>query len=70
MRGEAIDPERVKRLRERLGLSQPELAQRLGVSTASVHRWETGKKGPIKPYLEKIEALERRAEREGKGKAA
>ncbi len=47
-------------------MSQQELATRLGVSVASVYRWEAGKKGPIKPYLEKIEALERRAGRQGK----
>ena len=70
MRGEPIDPERVKRLRDRLGLTQQQLADRLGVTVGSVSRWELGKSGPIKPYLEKIEALERRAEREGKGKAA
>ena len=70
MRGEPFDPSRLKVLRERLGLSQQEMATRLGVSVQSIHRWESGKKGPIKPYLDKIEALEWRAEREGKGKAA
>ena len=75
MRGVPIDPERIKALRERLGgISQQELANRLGVSLQSVHRWETGKKAPIKPYVEKIEALERqlarRAERAGKERAA
>ncbi len=67
MRGEPIDKDRVKRLRERLGLSQQELATRLGVHAATIHRWESGKSEPIKPYMEKLEALERRAE---KGKAA
>lgn len=70
MRGEPFDPERLKALREALGMTQVELAHQLGVSPGSVHRWETGKKGPIKPYLEKIEALERRAARSGEPKAA
>ena len=72
MRGEPIDPERVKRLRQRLGLSQQQLAERLGVTLGSISRWELGKSGPIKPYLEKLEALERQVERQqgGKGVAA
>jgi transcriptional regulator with XRE-family HTH domain len=31
----------VQRLRKRLGLTQAELAQRMGVSRVSVARWET-----------------------------
>ena len=70
MRGEPIDPERVKRLRQRLGLSQQQLAERLGVTLGSISRWELGKSGPIKPYLERLEALERQVERQGKDRAA
>lgn len=35
----------VQRLRKRLGLSQAELAQRMGVSRVSVWRWETDTHG-------------------------
>ncbi|MEI8190350.1 MAG: helix-turn-helix domain-containing protein, partial [candidate division NC10 bacterium] len=39
-------PDRVKRLRGRLGLTQQALAQRLGVSFATVNRWENGQTRP------------------------
>src|SRR3984957_11034021 len=35
--------ERLRELRRRLGLSQEQLARRLGVSFATVHRWESGR---------------------------
>gem|GEM_PF-816458 len=35
--------ERLRRLRDRLGLSQEQLARRLGVSFATVNRWESGR---------------------------
>ena len=60
----------VKELRERLGLSQEGLARTLNVSTASVSRWERGQGNPLPVVIEKLQALERRAEREGKEKAA
>ena len=39
-------PRYIKRLRERLGLTQKALAERLGVSFPSVNRWENGKAKP------------------------
>ena len=36
-------PETVKEVRRQLALSQEELAQALGVSFATVNRWENGK---------------------------
>lgn len=39
-------PTRVKRLRDRLGLTQVELASRLGVAFATVNRWENGQTSP------------------------
>ncbi|MCX5909309.1 MAG: helicase-related protein, partial [Deltaproteobacteria bacterium] len=39
-------PERIKRLRGELGLTQQALAARLGVSYASVNRWENGQTKP------------------------
>jgi putative transcriptional regulator len=38
----------VKTLRAQLGLSQEDLAKALGVSFASVNRWENGKTQPSK----------------------
>ena len=39
-------PERIRQLRGRLGLTQVELAERLGVSFATVNRWENGQTKP------------------------
>lgn len=41
-------PEQVKKVRRQLGLSQEELAHALGVSFATVNRWENGKTRPSK----------------------
>jgi predicted ATPase/DNA-binding CsgD family transcriptional regulator/DNA-binding XRE family transcriptional regulator len=41
--GEDSVGERLRRLRRRLGLSQEQLARRLGVSFATVNRWESGR---------------------------
>ena len=41
-------PETVKGVRQQLGLSQEELAHALGVSFATVNRWENGKTAPSK----------------------
>ncbi|ANA40324.1 transcriptional regulator [Geobacter anodireducens] len=41
-------PERVKDVRRQLGLSQEELAHALGVSFATVNRWENAKTVPSK----------------------
>lgn len=38
--------EQVKGVRQRLGLSQEDLAHALGVSFATVNRWENGKTMP------------------------
>ncbi|MFA5507096.1 MAG: helix-turn-helix domain-containing protein [Vulcanimicrobiota bacterium] len=49
----------VKALRERLGLSGPEFARRLGVTAASVYRWERSAKLNLRP--ESLEALKKLA---------
>lgn len=41
-------PKTVKELRRQLGISQEELAHALGVSFATVNRWENGKTVPSK----------------------
>ena len=40
----------VKELRERLGLTQEQFAQKVGVTYGSVNRWENGKRRP-QPFL-------------------
>ena len=41
-------PKLVKEVRRQLGISQEDLAHALGVSFATVNRWENGKTTPFK----------------------
>jgi len=41
-------PELVREVRRQLGISQEELAHKLGVSFATINRWENGKTTPFK----------------------
>ena len=50
-------PKLLKTLRKKLGLSQEELAQKLGVSFTSVNRWENQQTKPSKLARRQIEAL-------------
>ena len=47
----------VKQLRTKLIMTQTELAEILGVSFASINRWETGKHEPTTKIKRKIVAL-------------
>jgi len=49
--------ELVKRIREKLIITQGELAELLGVSFASINRWETGKHEPTTKIKRKIVEL-------------
>ena len=49
----------IKELRNKMTLSQVEFAQVLGVSFASVNRWEAGKHEPTIKIKRKIKALMR-----------
>ena len=46
--------ERIRRLRRALGLTQADLAERLGVSHVTVNRWENGQVAPSGLALQKI----------------
>lgn len=48
---------RVKELRERLHLTQEAMAEALGVSFATVNRWENGWTAPSQLALRQIDAL-------------
>lgn len=50
-------PRLVKETRKRLGLTQLQFAQALGVSFQSVNRWERGKTKPLPIVLKQIEAM-------------
>jgi ribosome-binding protein aMBF1 (putative translation factor) len=47
----------VKTVREQLGLSQEDLARELGVSFASVNRWENGQAKPSKLARVQLDAF-------------
>lgn len=44
----------VRRIRIRAGLTQKELAERIGASVKSVSSWETGTHTPSRVYAEKL----------------
>lgn len=43
--------ERIRILREKTGISQSELARKLGVTRSSVNAWESGLSAPTAAYL-------------------
>lgn len=49
----------IRRLRERLGVSQVELARRLGVDGISVSRWERGVTRPSRLAIRALDHLRR-----------
>jgi DNA-binding XRE family transcriptional regulator len=58
----------IKALREKLLLTQMELAAKLGVSYASVNRWENGKCEPTMKIKRKIRAMAQKTGIEGEAK--
>ncbi len=53
-----MTPRRLAEIRNALGLSQEKIAQLLGVSFASVNRWEGGASSPTGPTLDIYRALD------------
>ena len=49
---------RIKSIRLALGLTQEELAHRLGVTGTTIHRWECGKTEPHKVFRKHLAKLE------------
>jgi len=56
--------ERIKRLRGEVGLTQQALADRLGVSFATVNRWENKQTKPSRLYWNQLQQLEMRVAEE------
>lgn len=54
---------RIKSIRQHLGLSQEELAHKLGVSFTSVNRWENGQTKPSKLAKKQIDLLSKKTEK-------
>ena len=55
---EMLDPSRITAIRTKLGLSQEQMARILGVSFASVNRWEGGHSSPMGPNRDLYLALD------------
>ena len=53
-----LDAARLAAIRTRLGLSQEQMARLLGVSFASVNRWEGNHSSPTGPTLDLYHALD------------
>ena len=56
----------IKEVRTSLGLSQEDLAHALGVSFASINRWENGKNSPSKLARAQFDAFCRKMKSQGK----
>lgn len=56
----------IKEVRLQLGLSQEELAHALGMSFASINRWENGKTSPSKLARAQVDAFCAKMTRQGK----
>jgi DNA-binding transcriptional regulator YiaG len=56
----------VKELRRQLSLSQEDLARKLGVSYATVHRWENGLSNPSKLAKAQLESFCRKMTGQGR----
>lgn len=54
---ERMTPERIRECRETLGLSKQEFATKLGISLATVYRWENGETKPLNPTTQFIEQM-------------
>ncbi len=55
----------VKEVRSQLGISQEELAHELGVSFATINRWENGKTTPFKLARSQFELFCKKKVRQG-----
>jgi putative transcriptional regulator len=58
-------PSLVKEVRRQLSISQEDLARELGVSYATVNRWENGQAKPSKLARVQLEAFCERMQKEG-----
>ncbi|MCF6354677.1 MAG: helix-turn-helix domain-containing protein [Candidatus Polarisedimenticolaceae bacterium] len=62
----SVFSERVKDARKQLGLTQEELAHELGVSFATINRWENAKTTPFKLARKQFDAFCKKMEKQKK----
>ncbi|KPK65467.1 MAG: hypothetical protein AMK73_02880, partial [Planctomycetes bacterium SM23_32] len=53
-----LTPEEIRSIRKAAGLSQKQLAEKLGVSVNSISNWETGSSYPRASSVEKLRAMQ------------
>jgi DNA-binding XRE family transcriptional regulator len=53
-----MEAERIKEIRQKLGITQQGLGEKIGVSKISVYKWENNRCHPHPTFAEKIEALD------------
>jgi transcriptional regulator with XRE-family HTH domain len=61
-------PALIKELRERLGLTQEQFAQRVGVTYSTVNHWENGKRTPQPFLLRRLQELKEELDRDQRRK--
>jgi DNA-binding transcriptional regulator YiaG len=63
-----MTPDGIKKLRERLGLTQEKFAKLVFANRVTVARWESGANKPLGIYLRKLEDLAAKAKKRSMGK--
>lgn len=58
-----VTGDEIRDMRLRLGLTQQQLAERVGTVVATIHRWETGKANPSPLAQRALRDLEREHEK-------
>jgi putative transcriptional regulator len=61
-----MTPAEIRAFRQRLGLTQTQMAERLGVHLRTYQQWEYGRRKPRRPTLKLLEILHKEAEGEKK----
>ena len=56
-RKDIMNLKNLRKLREKAGLSQTELAAKLGVDARTINRWEDGKHRPHRVYLKMLNRI-------------
>ena len=59
-----MNPENIKQLRKKFKCSQEELSKILGVTTATLSRWENGQASPSAKNLEQLKFLKQKLNKE------
>jgi transcriptional regulator with XRE-family HTH domain len=59
-----MNPERIRDIRKRAGLTQTQFASLLGVQQHTIARWENGKREPARMKVAVLEGIEQRLERQ------